>query len=111
MYKEITFTEFSQAFYTMNREDNFSHDALKALFDFYESLEDDTGEGFELDVIAICCDWSEMHIDDAADDYRINVDIYDDDNERHEYIKETLENNAMVIVVGGDNVLVESHWT
>ena len=109
MYKEITFTEFSQAFYTMDRGDNFSHDALKTLFDFYESMEDDTGEGFELDVIAICCDWSEMNIDHAADDYSINVDIYDDDNERHEYIKEKLENNTTVIIVGGDNILLMNY--
>jgi len=34
----------------------FSYDGLNALFDFYEVLEDETGEQIEFDPIAICCE-------------------------------------------------------
>lgn len=38
---------------------NFPPAALEALFEFFEELEDETGELVELDVIAICCDFTE----------------------------------------------------
>ena len=41
------------------RPENFSYEGLNALFDFYEELEDGTGEQIEFDPIAICCEWSE----------------------------------------------------
>ena len=41
------------------RPNQFSYNGLKALFNWFEELEEDTGEGIELDVIAICCEWSE----------------------------------------------------
>ena len=38
---------------------NFSYEGLKALFEWFEEYENDTGEEMELDVIAICCDFTE----------------------------------------------------
>ncbi len=43
----------------MGRGDHFTHRGLEALFDFLEETEADTGEEFELDVIGLCCDFSE----------------------------------------------------
>ncbi len=58
---EYTFTE---AFRKI-RPDNFSYAGLKAMFDYFEQMEEDTGEEMELDVIAICCEWTEY--DSAAE--------------------------------------------
>lgn len=41
------------------RKDQFSYAGRCALYDYLESLAEDTGEPIELDVIAICCDYSE----------------------------------------------------
>ena len=41
------------------RPNQFSRNALVALFDHLDNLEQDLGEEQELDVIAICCDWTE----------------------------------------------------
>lgn len=41
------------------RPTNFTCDGLHALFDFFESLEDGTGEQIEFDPIAICCEYTE----------------------------------------------------
>ena len=38
---------------------NFSYEGLKALFEWFEEYENDTGEEMELDVVAICCDFTE----------------------------------------------------
>tara|TARA_R110000744_G_scaffold109286_1_gene206607 strand:+ start:231 stop:545 length:315 start_codon:yes stop_codon:yes gene_type:complete len=51
--------EFIDAFNKMGRGEQFSHFGLIALFDYLEMLEDDIGEPIELDVIAICCEYSE----------------------------------------------------
>ena len=49
---------FRRAFET-TRPDNFSYAGLSALFEYFEQYEEDTGEEMELDVIAICCDFTE----------------------------------------------------
>lgn len=64
MKQTINLYQFRDAFTAHNRT-NFSYEGLGALFDWLESYEDDTGEELELDVIALCCDWTEY--DDLAD--------------------------------------------
>jgi len=55
MKKTISEYDFTQAFTDMNRSNNFSYEGLKALFNYFEEL----GEEIELDVIAICCEYTE----------------------------------------------------
>jgi len=57
--KTIDLYEFRKEFEDYDRADNFSYAALDALYDYFEELEDDTGEQIELDVIGICCDYTE----------------------------------------------------
>ena len=59
MYKTVSENEFIQAFKDYNREGNFSIDGLKALYEYFEEYEEDTGEHVGLDVIAICVDFTE----------------------------------------------------
>jgi hypothetical protein len=40
-------------------KNNFSYHGLKALYEHLDQLSEDTGEDIELDVVAICCDYSE----------------------------------------------------
>jgi hypothetical protein len=60
---------FLERFKSM-RPDNFSHGALCALWTYFEEFESDCGEEIELDVIAICCEWTEYDSAlEAAADY------------------------------------------
>jgi hypothetical protein len=59
MITQITKCQFSDAFHTMGRENNFSYDGRNALYDYFTELEEDCGTSVELDVIAICCEFSE----------------------------------------------------
>jgi hypothetical protein len=54
----VTESEFLSRFRAI-RPEQFSTEALRALFDFLDEQERDLGEEQELDVIAICCDWTE----------------------------------------------------
>ena len=66
MYQSINFHRFQDAFQNMNRGNNFSYEGLQALFNYLEQLEEDTGEQLELDVIALCCEYSEIEEDEEA---------------------------------------------
>ena len=46
------------------RPTNFNDSGLSALFDYFENADD-----FELDVIAICCDFSQYTVGDALKAY------------------------------------------
>lgn len=59
MYKTINDFDFIRAFEDYGRENQFSREALFALFDYFEELEQGIGEDMELDVIGICCDFTE----------------------------------------------------
>ncbi len=59
MIKQINFQDFRDAFNNMGRENNFTHEGQRALFDYLESFAESTGEHVVLDVIALCCDYTE----------------------------------------------------
>ena len=51
-------------------KNNFSYEGCHALFEYLEQLEDDIGEEFEFDMVAICCDYTEYDsLEDFAHDY------------------------------------------
>tara|TARA_Y100000310_G_scaffold77157_1_gene73702 strand:- start:211 stop:537 length:327 start_codon:yes stop_codon:yes gene_type:complete len=51
--------DFTESFRRMGRSDSFSYDGLIALYVYLTGLEDDIGSEMELDVIALCCNYSE----------------------------------------------------
>ena len=62
--------DFQDAFNKMGRGDQFSYEGLIALFDHLEFVEDNTGEPIELDVIALCCEYSEYeNLKDFQENY------------------------------------------
>ena len=57
--KTIDLYDFRRAFSDYDRTNNFSHGGLDALFRWLDELSVDTGEPYELDVIALCCEFTE----------------------------------------------------
>lgn len=66
LYIQVTNNVFHKAFHDMGRGNQFSYEALDALFDFYSEMAEDA-EGVELDVIGICCDWTEYNNSEEAE--------------------------------------------
>ncbi len=58
MKETVNESRFIQAFKTL-RPEQFSRKALVALFDYLGELEREEQEETELDVIALCCAWTE----------------------------------------------------
>lgn len=75
--------DFERAFVDADRKENFSYEALGLLFDYFEDYEEQTGEEIELDVIAICCDYTEDTVADIARNY--SIDLNDADPEADDY--------------------------
>lgn len=64
MYITVTQSKFIQAFENQGRGNSFSHCGFVALFDYLNDFED-----FELDVIAIDCQFVEVEREEYERDY------------------------------------------
>lgn len=96
MKQTIYKTQFHDAFNAV-RPDNFSYEALDLLFDFFEACDSDNGEETELDVIVICCDFSEDDINYIVENYNIDVSHCEDNDEVKAAAIEYLNNNTFYV--------------
>jgi hypothetical protein len=105
MKTTLTFSGFRDAFRAYERMDNFSYEGAKALFEYLEQYEEDTGEELELDVIALCCEYTEDTWRSIAANYSIEYDENENDDEGKEAVIEYLSENTQVVAVIGDSIL------
>ena len=81
MFETVTRYDFTERFRTL-RPENFTYEGQKALFDYLEQMEEDTGEQ-ELDVISLCVEYAEyenlaeFQSDFNDDEYETIQDIED----------------------------------
>lgn len=103
----IYFDQFIDAFRNAGRRNQFSYRALEGLFDYLEQLSEDMGEPIELDVISLCCDYSEETFEDVARNYKIDLSECEDDDE--DAIRETVLdylNDHTVVAWSDDDTVV-----
>ena len=106
MKKTIDIHQFRQAFADYNRKDNFSYDGLGALYDWLEDYSEETGHDVELDVISLCCDFTEYSdLAEAAEYYAIPLESGLDDDEREAAILGWLNDHTFVIEFDGGVIL------
>ena len=96
MIKTVTTGAFYDAFHDCNRGDNFTYAGLNALHEYLEMLEEDMGEQIELDVIALCCEFTEY------EDMKELKGVYWDIKSMEE-----LEENTIVIPVDGGGFIIQ----
>jgi hypothetical protein len=107
MYQRINFWQFCDAFRTHDRAEQFSYDAKRALFDYLEQLEEDTGAPIELDVIGLCCDYQEETADEVIAAYGLDASDCEDDDDRQELAKKFLDRHTDIIWQRGDTFLYQ----
>ena len=90
----VNFSDFCDAFRACGRNENFSYQGKRVLFDMLEDISGDTDVPYELDVVALCCEFCELSLDEFIDYYRIDVSDCDDEDARRECAIEYLEMNA-----------------
>jgi len=98
----VSRSNFHDAFARCGRLTQFSYEGRNALFDYLEQLSDDLGKPYELDVIALCCEYRELTLRDAIDDCKIDVSSDADDSAKAAQALEYLESRTTVIRVFDD---------
>ncbi len=88
---------FRDAFISMGRGDNFSYAGLCALYEYLVQLEEDLGVEFELDVIGLCCEYTEYVDFNALLVEYPNIEDYED-----------LKNTTTVIDIDGDSFIIQA---
>lgn len=70
MKQTLSLSDFQNAFANSSRSEQFSNEALEAIFSYLSELEDSTGTEMELDIVAICCDFTEYeNLEDFQKEY------------------------------------------
>jgi|TARA_B100000073_G_scaffold319365_1_gene298213 hypothetical protein len=92
----INFNDFERAFQRYNRDNHFSYEGLQALFDYLEDLESDMDKEIELDVIGLCCEYTEYE----------SLQIFQDEYGKEYESIEDIENETIVIPINEESFIV-----
>lgn len=106
MKTSVSFYQFCDAFQDAGRQDQFSYDAKRALFDYIEQYEADCGTEYELDPTALCHEYEEADVIDIIKQYAIEIEENSDEDEVKEQVIEWLQDNTQYVGEGKDNMLV-----
>lgn len=107
IYTQINKYEMIDAFRKYGRlktsetHGDFTEEAVEELFDYYDGLDGNKDSPYyELDVVGICCKWTQYdNIDEVKETYDL---VRDDAMDVFEY----LEDNTYHIVLDDDSILV-----
>ena len=78
MKQTINENQFIDAFEKL-RPNNFTYKGLSSLYNYLEEFENDTDKEVELDVIAICCDYTQYkNLKEYNEDYQENCKTIED---------------------------------
>ena len=105
MKQTINEYQFIDGFRSL-RPDQFSVPALRALFAHLEELGNDIGEEIEFDVIAICCDYSELTLEDINREYieYTGDEPFDNLKDAAAYMQE----HTTVIPVNDETIIIQN---
>ena len=94
----VSYWNFQDEFRQYGRENSFSYEGLKALYDYLNDLSDDIGEPIEMDVIGFCSEYDEF---DSIEEYNKDYDTNYQDVEELEYdqtVIAVLDNGGFIVV-------------
>ena len=102
MKQTINEYQFKDAFQKC-RPNNFSYEGLTALYEYLEDYEEDTGQEMELDVIGLCCDFTEY---DSLEEFQ--SEYYDEEiGDSYEDIEEIEEETLVIKIEGTEGFIIQ----
>jgi len=98
MIQTTGFSQFCDAF-SEDRRGTFTFEGKRALFDYLEEYEESTGASIELDIVALCCEYTEY-------------DNMEDLQASHSDIKtmEELQDHTQVILIEGTDRFIIANY-
>lgn len=95
-----TVSAFRDEFHRMGRGKQFTYDGLASLFEWLEEVY--SGETYELDVVALCCDFAEYTPDELIKEFGVTAETMELSE-----ILEFLHDRATVIDVSNGNYILQ----
>lgn len=100
MKMNVDFSMFVSAFESAGRGNQFSYEGKQALFRYLSYMEDNLGEEINLDIIELCCEYSEYSGVELLRDFEHLLDGDEGENEEKiETIIERLADETEVIPI------------
>ena len=99
MFTKINQSQFIDEFRAHGRQDQFSYNALVALFQYMVEMEDQTGEELQLDVIALCCEYAEYE----------DIEEYNADYTKAETMEDIEDRTTVIYIHRGDAFLIQQY--
>ena len=99
MKQTINEHDFVRAFDDYNRSANFSRAGRFALYDYLTEYEECTGVEIDLDVIALCCDFTEY---ESLDEFRVNHGQYD-----YQSMDDIMDRTQVIAHYDGDRFIAQ----
>lgn len=97
--------QFEAAFKEAGRAEQFTWTGLKSLFDYLDSMGDE-GEPYDLDVVGLCCEYTEDTYQSIAENYSIDLTDAEDEEEAKQLVIDYLQDNTSYVGEGDDDNLV-----
>jgi len=92
----VSKSDFRDEFTKMNRENQFSYKGLNALYDYLDNFYSEADKPYELDVIEICCSFTEYdNLQDFNNDYNREYENIDEIVDDTEVIR--IDDNSFII--------------
>ena len=104
MKQTINLSQFRDEFNAI-RPNNFTFEGLEILYDYVEEMIPD----FDLDVIALCCDFSEGTVEELIRDFSIDCDDVEDD-EIDAHVLDYINDHSVVLGVTYDGSIVYQNF-
>lgn len=93
LIETVNFSRFCDAFISNHSTGNFSYEGKRMLFDYFDESENNV----ELDIVAVCCIYSENDWEYIADYYTIELSECASDEAKIEAVREFLEENTYIV--------------
>lgn len=106
IYAELSFNDFVREFSEYGREDNFSRAGLEALYNYIYDFAEESGTPYVLDVIALCCDFTEYTLEEVVSDFS---DLLEEDDILDE-ILDTLNHHTTALRASSADTLVVANF-
>ena len=85
------------------RPNNFSYEGLSALWDYLEGYEEGTGEEIELDIIGLCCEYTEYNnLKEFQSEYYDSVK-----GDKFKTIEEIEEETFVIRIENSDSFIIQ----
>lgn len=104
MKQTINLSQFRDEFQSI-RPNNFSYEGLEILYDYIDEMIPD----YDLDVIELCCDYSEESIEELIRSYSIDCDGIEDD-EIDAHVLDYINDHSIVLGVTYDGSIVYQNF-